>query len=48
MGINMNENKILVVDDNEKFLKSVKFVWEERNYKVLTSTNARLAIDILR
>lgn len=44
----MENKKILVIDNDEKFLKTVKYTLEQENYEVITSLDARQAINILK
>lgn len=44
----MNNKSILLVDDEENILVSIRYIFEKNNYKVTTAPGGREAIDILR
>lgn len=43
----MNSKIILAIDDNEDFLRAVEYALEDDSYEVITSSDAKKALDIL-
>jgi len=44
----MNKKKILFVDDDERFLKSMSYMLKKENYEVITAINAEDALNIFK